>query len=284
MKKYLFAALLALLPFSAIATPVVTTKTVTIQPGQSVPFLSLFNVSDLGSVTQYQVWQTTTGTGGAFVVGGVSLPARTVETITSAQAATATFLAGTLPETNLQIRAYDGDWSNCDTCSWQPFPVWLTGTYTPTGGVGPSGTGGLGQIGANLNQQCDSADTFLDWSKTQWLDNLGTIEIVKMFGSLGTDFHPTPGNAEPIGQYLAGIQLWPGGDQTKAVTIFVQSPEVFTTGAGSDWWKGEENYSDPGIVVHNGDVLYFIANCFNPYEASPGFNWQEDLEVFFKKN
>ncbi len=49
-------------------------------------------------------------------------------------------------------------------------------------------------------------------------------------------------------------------------------------------WQQESNYGDPGIVMQNGDVLYMQANCYTPYLTKPGFNWQENLQIFYKKN
>lgn len=253
-------------------------KTMTEQPGYHVPYLTMLNV--IGTPTGYKFWQEQTTTSGQFYVGGVAQAKHTSIIMTPAQAATAYFLMSDTDETGIEVQVQDATGWN----PWVTFNICATSTYIPAGGVGPAGTGGLGAISANLNQQCDMTDTFLDWTKTHWVNDLGTIQIVKIFGDIGTDFHQTPGNAEPIGQYNSGVQIWPGGDQTKALTIFAHSPEVFTTGAGSGWWKHEANYPDPGIIVQNGDVLYFVANAFNPYLASPGFNWQENFQVFFKKN
>ncbi|HET7086182.1 MAG TPA: M10 family metallopeptidase C-terminal domain-containing protein [Rhizomicrobium sp.] len=114
--------------------PVLTTAATNLTHGQSVAASSLFTVSDADgdSMTKYQLWDSTNDpASGYFVVNGVVQPAWTVITITAAQLAQTSFVAGMVND-GIQIRAFDGaDWSAADNARWSPFTVSVPPNHAP---------------------------------------------------------------------------------------------------------------------------------------------------------
>jgi hypothetical protein len=106
--------------------PVVTTSNVAAARSQTFALSSLFSVTDADgdAITQYQLWDATRdAVSGHFVVNGVAQPANSVITISAANLANTSFVAGSESD-NLQIRAFDGTaWSAADNASWAPFTV-----------------------------------------------------------------------------------------------------------------------------------------------------------------
>ncbi|ERF79879.1 MAG: hypothetical protein C207_06896, partial [Bradyrhizobium sp. DFCI-1] len=86
---------------------------------QNVAATSLFSVADADgdSITQYQVWDSTSSAGsGHWSIGGVAQPASTAINVSPAQLAGTTFQGGTVTD-DLWVRANDGMmWS-----AWQEF-------------------------------------------------------------------------------------------------------------------------------------------------------------------
>ena len=117
-------------PFTVSPTmdqaPVIFTSNVTAARGQVIYLSSLSTYIDADGdpATEYQLWDSTTDpNAGHWVVDGVPQQAHTIITISAAQAAQTTFVAGSVA-TSLQVRASDGTlWSAGDNDAWAPFTV-----------------------------------------------------------------------------------------------------------------------------------------------------------------
>jgi len=109
--------------------PVVTTSDTAASHGQSIDASSLFSVTDADndSITEYQVWDSTTDpASGHWVVGGVAQGANAAIDVTAAQLASTTFQSGSGSD-DLWVRANDGFvWG-----AWEEFHVNAPVNHTP---------------------------------------------------------------------------------------------------------------------------------------------------------
>ncbi len=114
--------------------PVITTSSFSATRYQSIALSSLFSISNPSqdAITEYQLWDGTSDpNSGFFVVHGVGQAAGTIVTVTAAQLAQTTFVAGKVSD-SLQIRALNAaGWSAGDSAPWAPFTVSVPADQAP---------------------------------------------------------------------------------------------------------------------------------------------------------
>jgi hypothetical protein len=149
--------------------PVVAATNVTASRNQSFSAASLFSATDANNdpITQYQVWDSSAGSG-YFTVNGVTQPATTAITLPASQLSQLSFVAGAGTET-FMVHASDGlAWS-----PWQSFTVTVPNNLPIV--TANSVTAGSGQsvAGASLLSVSDPDNDVI--SQYQFWDSTATL-------------------------------------------------------------------------------------------------------------